>query len=154
MSKARIIPGLLAGLALLAAGAPVLAQERPPAERQALVDLAYAIGESHALRQLCNGDNDQFWRDRMMQLSDTEVPDAAFDARLKQAFNNGFAARQPQFTACGPDSRRAELAVARKGEAISRRLANTVREVKRMGPDDPTLQEGDPDSVETSDAPR
>jgi uncharacterized protein (TIGR02301 family) len=120
---------------------PALAQERPPPERQSLVDLAYAIGESHALRQVCNGDGDQHWRERMAELINTEAADADFEARLKQSFNSGYAARQSQFPSCGPDSRKAELAVARKGEGIARRLANSVRTVKRMGPDDPALQD-------------
>ena len=38
------------------------------AAERALVDLAYAIGESHALRQVCQGDGDQYWRERMEQL--------------------------------------------------------------------------------------
>ena len=137
-SMKRLLPAL-ALCALLAA--PALAQERTPPERQSLVDLAYAIGESHALRQVCNGDGDQHWRDRMAELINTEQAEEALEARLKQAFNSGFAARQSQFTACGPDSRKAELAVARKGEAISRRLAAAVRTVKRMGPDDPALKD-------------
>ncbi len=146
-------PSRLAALALalalgfLAAGAAA-AQERSPTERQSLVDLAYAMGESHALRQVCNGETDQFWRDRMMQLSEAEIPDAALDSRLKQAFNAGFAARHTQFTECGVDSRKVELSVARKGEALSRKLAASVRPVQRMGPDDPSLQPKDQESVE------
>ena len=143
--------------ALLLAGAVcaplAFAQEREPPERQTLVDLAYAIGESHALRQVCQGDGDQFWRERMIQLTQTEAADQGFETRLNQAFNSGFAARQAQFTACGPESRKAELAVARKGEGLSRKLASSVRKVKRMGPDDPNFQ-ADPDSVEQEPAPR
>jgi uncharacterized protein (TIGR02301 family) len=130
-------------LAALLFAAPVLAQERTPPERQSLVDLAYAIGESHALRQVCSGDGDQHWRDRMAELINTEAADADLEARLKQSFNSGYAARQSQFPACGPDSRKAELAVARKGEGIAKRLAASVRTVKRMGPDDPALQDGE-----------
>jgi uncharacterized protein (TIGR02301 family) len=134
----RVLPVL--ALCTLLAG-PALAQERTPPERQSLVDLAYAIGESHALRQVCNGDGDQHWRDRMAELINTEAADAGLEARLKQSFNSGYAARQSQFPSCGPDSRKAELAVARKGEGISKRLAASVRTVKRMGPDDPALQD-------------
>jgi len=137
-------------LAALILASPALAQERPPPERQALVDLAYAIGESHALRQVCSGDGDQHWRDRMAELINTEAADADFEARLKQAFNSGFAARQSQFPACGSDSRKAELAVARKGEGLSNRLAASVRTVKRMGPDDPALQ--DPENPDAAPA--
>lgn len=140
----RVLP-VLAALLLVS---PALAQERPPPERQSLVDLAYAIGESHALRQVCSGDGDQYWRERMAELINTEAADADFEARLKQAFNSGFAARVPQFPSCGPDSRKAELAVARKGEAIAKGLAASVRTVQRMGPDDPALKGQDnPDAA-------
>jgi len=150
--QARRLCWIGLGAAVLAGS--VGAQERGPPERQTLVDLAYAIGESHALRQVCQGDGDQFWRDRMVQLTETEAADAGFETRLNQAFNSGFAARQAQFPSCGPDSRKAELAVARKGEGLSRKLAASVRVVKRMGPDDPNLKDGEPDSVEQAAPPR
>jgi uncharacterized protein (TIGR02301 family) len=139
---------MLAILLALGMAGSAFAQERSPTERQSLVDLAYAMGESHALRQVCNGETDQFWRDRMMQLSEAEIPDAALDSRLKQSFNSGFAARHTQFTECGIESRKLELSVARKGQAIAGRLAKAVRPVQRMGPDDPSLQPPDQESVE------
>lgn len=141
LNQMRSMKRLLPVLAVLVLASPVLAQERPPPERQSLVDLAYAIGESHALRQVCNGDGDQHWRDRMAELVNTEAADEAFEARLKQAFNSGFAARKAQFPTCGIDSRKAELAVARKGEGIAARLAASVRTVQRMGPDDPAMKD-------------
>lgn len=141
LNQMRSMKRLLPVLAILVLASPVLAQERPPPERQSLVDLAYAIGESHALRQVCNGDGDQHWRDRMAELVNTEAADEAFEARLKQAFNSGFAARKAQFPTCGIDSRKAELAVARKGESIAARLAASVRTVQRMGPDDPAMKD-------------
>lgn len=141
LNQMRSMKRLLPVLAVLVLASPVLAQERPPPERQSLVDLAYAIGESHALRQVCNGDGDQHWRDRMAELVNTEAADEAFEARLKQAFNSGFAARKAQFPTCGIDSRKAELAVARKGEGIAAKLAASVRTVQRMGPDDPAMKD-------------
>lgn len=148
-SMTRVLPALaLCALLATPALAPkAWAQERTPPERQSLVDLAYAIGESHALRQVCSGDGDQHWRDRMAELINTEQADEAFEARLKQSFNSGFAARQSQFPTCGPDSRKAELAVARKGEGISKRLAASVRTVQRMGPDDPAFKKDNPDAA-------
>lgn len=111
--------------ALLAAG-PALAQERDPAARQTLVNLAYVIGESHALRQVCQGAEDQYWRERMYRLIETESPDQAFDRRLKESFNSGFIAGQAQFTACSPQSRAAEAKVAGQGRALAERLAKTT----------------------------
>jgi uncharacterized protein (TIGR02301 family) len=146
-------------LALMTAfAAPCLAQaqDRPPAERQILVDLAYALGESHALRQTCSGEGDQYWRDRMVRLNETEAADAAFSGRLTQAFNSGFATRQTEFPSCGPASRRAEQAVARKGQGLAGQLSAITRVVRGTGPgdpNDPNSDSADPDSVADTPSP-
>lgn len=135
---------------------PAAAQERTPPERQTLVDLAYALGESHALRQACSGEDDQYWRDRMVRLTDTEAADAAFDARLKQAFNSGFATRQTEFPTCGPASRRAEQAVARKGQDLATRMSTITHAVRDLGSDAPDDESAvdEPDSMARPAAPR
>lgn len=140
----------------LPAVAPAVAQERAPPERQTLLDLAYTLGESHALRQACSGEDDQFWRDRMVRLTDTEAADAAFDGRLKQQFNSGFATRQTEFPACSPASKRAEQAVARKGQGLANRLSAITRVVRDLGSDAATGESDtpDPDSVAGTPAPR
>lgn len=133
------------------------AQERPPPERQSLLDLAYALGESHALRQVCSGDGDQFWRDRMVRVTETEAADAAFSSRMTQQFNAGFATRQSEFHSCGPASKRAEQAVARKGQSIAGRLGSISRVIRNTGPMEETGLESevtDPDSVANTPAPR
>jgi uncharacterized protein (TIGR02301 family) len=135
---------------------PAIGQERAPPERQMLLDLAYTLGESHALRQACSGDDDQYWRDRMMRMTDAEAADAAFDGRLKQAFNSGFATRQTEFPTCGPASKRAEQAVARKGEALAGRMSSITRVIRDLGSDAPPGEsdEETPDSVAGVPAPR
>lgn len=141
-------------LGLLAS--PALSQERAPPERQTLLDLAYTLGESHALRQVCAGEGDQFWRDRMVRLTETEAADAAFDGRLKQAFNSGFATRQTEFPSCGPASRKAEAAVAAKGQNLAAQLSQVTRVVRNMGSDTPTPESDSaaPDSVANTGTPR
>ncbi len=113
------------GLALLTSS-PALAQDRPPAQRQTVIDLAYVIGQSHALRQACMGAGDQFWRGRMLKLVDAEAPDPAFNTRLHAAFNQGFSSAQAQYPSCGPDSRRAEAAAAGRGQALASSLAKEM----------------------------
>ena len=108
-------------IALLAS--PAFAQERGPGERQILVDLAYVIGEAHALRQTCNGEGDQFWRNRMMTLLDAENADLPFTERLRSAFNGGFLARRQMHPVCLPETRAAEDQVSAKGQDLARRLA-------------------------------
>lgn len=130
---------LMLTLALAAFAFPVLAQDRSPPLRQKLVDLAYVLGESHALRQACAGAEDQYWRTRMMNLVSTEKPDTALDGRLKESFNTGFASRQTEFQACSPAARRAEMAAANHGQDISKRLAKVMIKTGREAP--PTIFE-------------
>lgn len=137
------IPLVIAGLL---AAVPAGAQERTPVERQTLVDLAYTLGRSHALRQACAGPGDQYWREKMVQVSQTEAPDADFDSRLKNAFNSGFASGQTEFPTCTADSRRAEAAAAEKGQALAAQLSNITRPVRRMGSDDPGAKPVSPDA--------
>ena len=148
----------LFALAMIAAfAAPAMAQEREPAERQTLIDLAYALGESHALRQACAGDGDQYWRERMMQVTETEAADAAFNGRMTQAFNSGFATRQTEFPSCSPASKRAELMVARKGQSLATQLSTVTRVVRGVGPEGEEgakSETGGPDSVADTPAPR
>jgi uncharacterized protein (TIGR02301 family) len=98
------------------------AAERTAEDRQTLTDLAYVLGQSHALRQACQGQTDQFWRDRMYSLIHTEQPDQGFERRLKDSFNTGYAAAQAAYPACTPSSRRAEARAAERGRALAEGL--------------------------------
>jgi uncharacterized protein (TIGR02301 family) len=115
----RIVPLFVLALAV---ATPVLGQQREPAQRQVVVDLAYVLGEAHALRQLCAGPADQFWRNRMLKMIETEGADHAFEQRLRETFNTGYVARQAQFTRCSAQSREAETRVAAHGQDLARRL--------------------------------
>lgn len=112
-------------VAALAVAAPAVGQQREPVKRQVLVDLAYVLGEAHSLRQLCAGPGDQFWRNRMLKMIETEGTDGAFEQRLRDTFNTGYLARQAQFTRCSTQSRDAEARVAAKGQSLARRLIVT-----------------------------
>ena len=146
----RPLLSALVVLAVLAPAAAGFAQDRSPVERQKLLDLAFTIGESHALRQVCAGASDQYWRSRMVRLTEVEKADQAFDAQLRDKFNTGFAARQGQFVECDDASRQAEQAVARKGQALSAKLAQSMRvNAPQAVPDDQA-----PDSVADDGAAR
>lgn len=122
------MPVLFLALIATVVVAPVcaLGQERDPASRQALVDMAYVLGEAHALRQVCEGASDQYWRTRMVRLVDTEQPDEALAQRLKDAFNTGFVARQGAFPVCNPAARAAMTKVLARGRNLAGRLAQSA----------------------------
>jgi uncharacterized protein (TIGR02301 family) len=136
MLRTTVAALLIAAFTALAT--PVLAQEREPAERQRLLDLAYTLGESHALRQTCEGTSDQYWRSRMVRLTEVEQAEQGFDAQLRERFNVGFAARQGEFPLCDASSRKAEQQSARKGQALALKLSQSMRMVRRVEADPET----------------
>lgn len=111
-----------AALAAFLAGAPAAAQDRAPAARQSLLELAWVLGQSHALAQAC-APEDQTWRARMTRLIAVEVPDQALEARLAEQFNAGFAAARARFSACDPAARTEAAKVAQRGRALAEALA-------------------------------
>jgi len=115
--------GLIAAAALLVAPPSFsFAQDRDPAGRQALLDLAYVLGEAHALKQACEP-NSQYWRARMERLIELEKPDQDFHKRLADRFNTGFTVREAQFPACNAAARAEAAAAARRGRALAQGLA-------------------------------
>ena len=105
---------------------PAIAQEVPRrsgAERQVVVQLAYTLGEAHALHRLCSGPSDATWYARMQRLEAQEAVDDAARRQLIDSFNAGFAARQGQFPRCSRRSRTTERLVAEDGAALAQRLA-------------------------------
>ena len=138
MFRTTLAALLIAATAALGA-TPLLAQEREPAERQRLLDLAYTLGESHALRQTCEGTSDQYWRSRMVRLTEVEQAEQGFDAQLRERFNVGFAARQGEFPLCDASSRKAEQQSARKGQALALKMSQSMRVVRRVEADPEAL---------------
>ena len=113
-------------LVLVPAAGQASAQEprhRPGVDRQVVVQLAYTLGEAHALRRLCAGPGDATWYARMQRLQAQEAEDPVARSQLVESFNAGFAARQAQFVTCSRRSRAAERSVAEHGSALARRLA-------------------------------
>jgi uncharacterized protein (TIGR02301 family) len=104
------------------------APARPAADQQSLLDLAFVLGRSHALRQACAGAGDQYWRTRMSGLLTAEAPEPAFGERLKQAFNTGFAGAQATFPRCTPRVAREEAVAAARGRALATSLTGPVAE--------------------------
>ena len=106
-------------LLALAVAHSAVAQDRTPAQRQTLSELAYALGQSHALRQACLGAADQYWRERMGLLLQTETPDESFERSLRESFNTGYAAAQAQFSACDARSQAEAGQIARHGASLA-----------------------------------
>ena len=103
---------------------PAVAQERDPVQRQILLELSGVIGQSHAVRQVCYGPDDAFWRDRMLSMLDAEDADFEFSQRLRGAFNAGFLDAKQRYPACNRLAQEAERGLSSQGQALARRLAS------------------------------
>jgi uncharacterized protein (TIGR02301 family) len=97
-----------------------------PQQRQTVVDLAYVLGEAHALHRACAGREDNTWRGRMSRLIQVEAPDPSYRQALMARFNAGFVARSAEFPTCTLKAAAAERAAAERGRALARRLASGV----------------------------
>ncbi len=113
---------------------PASAQERTIEMREALVNLARVLGESHALRQTCEGAEDQFWRSRMNRLVDTEHAEPVLEREMKDAFNTGFAGARRLYGECGDPTRRAERLAAVRGHELALGLSQAKYRVTTVLP--------------------
>jgi uncharacterized protein (TIGR02301 family) len=137
----------LLSILVLALAAPLaMAQERAPAERQVLLDLAYTLGEAHALRQACEGEGDQYWRDRMARLIEVEAADEGFTAQLQGKFNAGYNGRQAEFPTCTPESRKALAATAQHGQGLADKMSQVTHSVHPKASDDPGAAPPEPNA--------
>ena len=121
-------------LALSVLALPASAQERSIEMRDSLVSLARVLGESHALRQVCEGGEDQFWRSRMNRLVETEQAEPALERQMKDSFNAGFAETRRLYPACGEGTRRAQGLAAVRGRELALGLSHAKYRVTTVLP--------------------
>ena len=87
-------------------------------------DLAGVLGGAHAIRVLCNGNEDQYWRRYMADLLTMEAPEPGnLRSSLVSSFNETYSRTSDQFRICDGRAVEAEARYARTGEEISTRLA-------------------------------
>jgi uncharacterized protein (TIGR02301 family) len=132
---------------LIALAAPAAAAPSPE-RAETLTALAETLGQSHALRQVCAGQGDQYWRARMMRLMEVEKPQGALEERLTEAFNAGYAQRRSLFRACTPAARRAEAQSAARGRSLAGQLSRVYRSSRRES------EEAAPDAMAPEAHPR
>lgn len=139
----RPLVSVIAATAFLVVAGPAGAQDRPADQRQRLLELAYALGESHALRQVCEGEGDPYWRARMMRLVQVERPGPVLEAQLRERFNAGFVARRAAYPACDEAVREAEAQAARHGQALALKLSQSTIQVRREPPAPDSVADGE-----------
>ena len=105
------------------AAALLLWTAEPAAARPGLGDLAYALGEAHALRQACQGRGDGLWRTRMSGVLDAEHVDRERRTQLVERFNAGFAAARAAHPTCDTAARAALSETLARAAPLARTLA-------------------------------
>ena len=115
-------------IACLLAFSPMPASAQEPPIREApidiLVDLAETLGEAHAIRSLCNGDQDQTWRNYMFSMLNMEGPTGSpRRSAMTSAFNRGFRNQSSRNRSCTPDLPGLEAQIAARGRALAESVA-------------------------------
>ena len=124
---------LLAAILAFAA-APALAQEQNPDQPQEeppaasapinlLADLAEVLGRAHAVRTLCNGDQDSTWRSYMLNLMAYEAGSGDRRAAMTDAFNRGYRGQNRDTSTCTSGTPAIEASIARRGRELSDEIA-------------------------------
>jgi uncharacterized protein (TIGR02301 family) len=93
--------------------------------RAALQQLSATLGEAHAIRSLCNGEDDQTWRNYMLELQNLEAPDGADKAQLTRAFNSGYKKQRGLHSECSPAMAGVEAEIAARGRSLAETMARS-----------------------------
>jgi uncharacterized protein (TIGR02301 family) len=126
-----ILASACAGALLLgmAAHAQPPETEPPPEPRAAplhlISELAETLGRAHAVRTVCNGDQDGTWRNYMLNMMSYEAPSGPRRAALTEAFNRGFRSQTRDTPDCNDASSRIEAGIAARGRELSDTIART-----------------------------
>jgi uncharacterized protein (TIGR02301 family) len=132
--QAMMLRSALLAAILASAAAPALAQEQeldqPLEEAPAtsaptnlLADLAEVLGRAHAVRTLCNGDQDSTWRSYMLNLMAYEAGSGDRRAAMTDAFNRGYRGQNREISTCTAGTPAIEATIARRGRELSDEIA-------------------------------
>ena len=134
----RLRPAFCALILALGAGAPAMAQQQQqqqPQEattargeewyRSQLVELAEVLGGSHYLRILCEGRDDQRWRNYMRGVIDREPE---YNSLLVEGFNRGYRNEEARFPVCDATTRQMEAELRARGLRVAQALSARNRD--------------------------
>lgn len=119
----------MAVMACFALLLPASAQQDQPFVRSQdyfrdVIELSETLGKAHAIRALCNGRNDQYWRGYMLRLLELEAPyGGGLRSSMVNGFNAGFSSAQGEYRACTTDAVAAEKVYAGEGQTLTNRLS-------------------------------
>ncbi|MFC7290993.1 TIGR02301 family protein [Hirschia litorea] len=86
-------------------------------------DLAGVLGEAHYIRTLCNGANDQYWRNYMRDFLKHEGISKERKSLFTTAFNRGYKFQSERLFRCDSAVASLEVTLASKGRKMAETLA-------------------------------
>ncbi len=115
---------------LLALPARAQDPEQPAPEPRAaplhlISELAETLGRAHAIRTLCNGDDDGTWRNYMLNMMSYEAPSGPRRAALTEAFNRGYRNQNRDTPSCNGSSPAVEAGIANRGKELADTIARS-----------------------------
>ena len=125
----KIRTALCAAALAVVATAPAFAQQQPQPQPGArgeewyqtqLVELSEILGGAHYLRVLCDGRDDQRWRDYMRGVIEREP---RYNAQLVEGFNRGYRNEEARFPVCDATTRQMEAELRARGLRVSQGLS-------------------------------
>ncbi len=126
-SRARLFRSAIAALSLLAAPPMVANAQEFRTTRQyqtTLTELSRVLGQIHAMRVVCNGTDDQTWRDYMLNMLDVEAPATGYlRSRLIDTFNRAYLDMQRDVSGCDASTTERETELFARGRTLSENLS-------------------------------
>jgi len=92
-----------------------------------LLNLAGDFGTMHHLTQICEHQNEQVWRDNMLELLRLEDPSRDQRNRMSQRFNDAYNEVEQRFPSCTPEARAYASQLAGEGASLASRMALSLR---------------------------
>lgn len=96
----------------------------PPAYGPKMAELAETLGALHYLRQLCNRQEGQIWREHMLKLLELEQPVENRRRQLVSRFNRGFRGYREIYRKCTPPAAEAVNRMQQLGIRQTADIAN------------------------------
>jgi len=89
-----------------------------------VIALSEVLGKAHAIRIVCNGRNDQYWRSYMQRLLELEAGyGGGLRTSMANGFNAGYSTTESQYPICTQEAVAAEKSFAASGQVLASRLA-------------------------------
>jgi len=127
LTAKKIICFLCLAIALSTFAPPVqAANHQGPGSRsyeRNLHRLSQILGAIHHLREVCNANEGQLWRKKMVELLETEAPTPQRRALLVDQFNQGYRGHQLTFPTCTKKAAARVRKFVSEGAALATKIA-------------------------------